>query len=301
MPIPIADQTVSKVAAQGAREVAATQQSSKRVPSPSRSTTRKVTRLLRRLVVPALLFGAWIFVTRADIVATIFLPPPSDLWDSFRALQDRLPSAIAQSVVMTLTGFLLGTLFGITLGLAMAYSRLARDLFGDLLDFVRPVPIFALIPLFVLWFGIGRTPQVVLIALGTSVILGVTTIEAVKNIPLVYVRAALTLGASRSQIYRTVLIPYIVPHLWGAIRVAAAASWGLDVAAEFIGAQNGLGYLMIVQQTYLDTAGLLLIVLIYSLLALTLDTLIRLAEKPITRWTERSASQGAVASIVGRA
>src|SRR5262249_40254826 len=167
--------------------------------------------------------------------------------------------------------------------------------------FIRPVPVFALIPLFVLWFGIGRMPQIVLIALGTSVILGVTTIEAVRNIAPVYVRAALTLGASRAQIYRTVLVPSIIPHLMGAIRVAAAASWGLDVAAEFIGAQNGLGYLMIVQETYLNTAGIMVIVLIYSLLALGLDTIIRLAERPITRWTERGVRTGVVAGILGQA
>ena len=87
----------------------------------------------------------------------------------------------------------------------------------------------------------------------------------------------------------------------GAVRVAAAAAWGLDVAAELIGAQDGLGYLMIVRQTYLDTAGIIVIVMIYSVLALTLDILLRLGERPLTRWTERSVRQGAVASVVGRA
>jgi ABC-type nitrate/sulfonate/bicarbonate transport system permease component len=256
---------------------------------------------LKKLLVPMLIIGAWVAVTEANLVANIFLPPLGDVWEAFRAMEDRLPGALAQSVSMTLVGFFIGTLLGITLGLAMAYSLTVRELFGGVLDFIRPVPVFALIPLFVLWFGIGRMPQIVLIALGTSVILGVTTIEAIRNIAPVYVRAALTLGASRLDIYRTVIVPSIVPHLMGAIRVAAAASWGLDVAAEFIGAQNGLGYLMIVQQTYLNTAGIIVIVLIYSLLALGLDTLIRFAERPVTRWTERGVRHGVVAAIVGRA
>lgn len=253
----------------------------------------------RRLVVPFSLLVIWVLVTRARVVDEIFLPSPKDLWESFQAIKGQLPSAIWASVTMTLTGFLIGTTYGIATGLLMAYSKTVRVLFGGVLDFIRPVPVFALIPLFVLWFGIGKTPQIALIALGTSVILGVTTIEAIRNIAPVHVRAALTLGASRATIYRTVAVPSILPHLLGAIRLAAAASWGLDVAAEFIGAQNGLGYLMIVQQQYLDTAGIVLIVIIYSLLAVFLDLAIRAAERPFTRWTERQTRTGIVAGIVG--
>jgi ABC-type nitrate/sulfonate/bicarbonate transport system permease component len=202
---------------------------------------------------------------------------------------------------MTLGGFAIGTFLGIVLGLLMAYSRVIRDLFGMVLDFIRPVPIFALIPLLVLWMGIGRGPQITLIALGTSVLLGVTTIEAIRNVPPVYVKAGLVLGASRGRIYRTVIVPSIIPHLVGAIRVAAAASWGLDVAAEFMGSQQGLGYLMISRQSYLDTAGILVVVVIYSLLALALDQLIRRAEAHVTRWSERQSQTGLVSSVLGTA
>jgi ABC-type nitrate/sulfonate/bicarbonate transport system permease component len=181
----------------------------------------------------------------------------------------------------------------------MAYSRAVREFLGSVFDFLRPVPVFALIPLFILWFGIGRAPQVALIAMGTSVILGVTTLEAIRNVPTIYIRAALTLGASRQHIYRTVIVPYIIPHLIGAIRVAAAASWGLDVAAEFMGSQQGLGYLIIIQQVYLRTAGIILLVIVYSILAVITDTLIAAVEARVTRWTERRAGVGVVASIVG--
>jgi ABC-type nitrate/sulfonate/bicarbonate transport system permease component len=90
-----------------------------------------------------------------------------------------------------------------------------------------------------------------------------------------------------------------MPHLIGAIRVAAASSWGLDVAAEFMGSQTGLGYLIIMQQIYLRTAGIVMLVAIYSVLAVVFDTLIARLEKKITPWTERRSSIGVVASIVG--
>ena len=253
----------------------------------------------RRLIVPLGLVAIWLFVTETDRVSNIFLPTAGDLWQSLGDMKDQLPGAILASVSMVLTGFLLGTAIGVLLGLVMAYSQLARELGGDVLDFLRPVPIFALIPLFVLWFGIGRAPQIALVTLGTAVILGVTTVEAIRNIPSLYIRAALTLGADRRRIYRTIILPWIFPHLLGAIRLAAAASWGLGVAAEFMGAQTGLGYLMIIRQQYLDTSGIILIVGIYAALALALDFAIRTIERPLTKWTERDVGVGAVAGVIG--
>lgn len=254
---------------------------------------------LRKLALPVGLVIVWIIVSHYRLVRPLFVPTPKDLWLAFQGMQRVLPAAIRTTVGLTLTGFAIGVAIGTFSGLLMAYSRVVRELIGSVLDFLRPVPVFALIPLFVLWFGIGRTPQIALIAMGTSVILGVTTIEAIRNVPSIYVRAALTLGASRWTIYRTVIVPYIVPHLIGAIRVAGASSWGLNVAAEFMGAQQGLGYLIIQQQIYLRTAGIIVLVIIYSVLATVLDVVIAWLESRLTRWTERHASESVVASIVG--
>ncbi|UUY01536.1 ABC transporter permease [Svornostia abyssi] len=258
-------------------------------------------RLALRAVVPLTLIGLWCLLSYGGIVDPLYLPSPTEMWNAFNELRADLPSAIATTVGMTLTGFVIGTALGVSLGLLMAYSSIARDLLSDVLDLTRPVPVFALIPLFLLWFGIGRGPQIALIALGTSVILGVTTLEAIRNVNPIHVRAALTLGASRGTIYRRVVLPSIFPHLLGAIRVAAAASWGLDVAAELIGSQNGLGYLMIVRQQYLDTAGILVVVVVYAVLALALDRAIVWLERPLTRWTHRDQRAGVAASILGRA
>jgi len=254
---------------------------------------------MRKVVIPVLLIVLWIIVSRLELFKPRVIPPPKLMAESFLGLYKLLPSAILTTLSMTLTGFLLGTAIGILMGLMMAYSIAIREFFGTIFEFLRPVPVFALIPLFIVWFGIGRAPQIALITMGTSVVLGVSTLEAVRNIPSIYVRAALTLGASRQHIYRTVILPYIIPHIIGAIRVAAAASWGLDVAAEFMGSQQGLGYLIIQQQIYLRTGGIILLVFVYSVLAVITDTVIAAIEARITGWTERRASLGVVASIVG--
>ncbi len=254
-----------------------------------------------RLVIPFVLVTVWAWVSSQRYVRPLFLPSPGDLLQSFIDLLPVLPEAILSSVLMTLAGFLIGAFVGLASGLLMAYSVGARFVVGGVLSFVRPVPIFALIPLFVLWFGIGRAPQVTLIAVGTSLIIGLMTIEAIKNVPPIYIRAALVLGASRSTIYSTVIVPAIGPHMLGAIRAAAAAAWGLDVAAEFIGAQSGLGRLIIVRQEYLDSSSMIVIIIIYSLLAIVVDRIIQRIEMPLTMWTGRNAQTGAVGSIVGSA
>lgn len=254
-----------------------------------------------RLTVPLVLIVIWVIVSEMELIRPLFLPPPGQMKQAFENLDSLLPQAILTTTTMTLTGFAIGTAVGTLMGLIMAYSRIIREFLGTVFDFLRPVPVFALIPLFILWFGIGRAPQVALIAMGTSVILGVTTLEAIRNVPPIYIRAALTLGANRRRIYRTIILPYIIPHLIGAIRVSATASWGLDVAAEFMGSQQGLGYLIILQQTYLRTSGIILLVIVYSILAFITDMVIAFIEAHITRWTERRTSGGIVASIIGLA
>lgn len=265
-----------------------------RAESPSR---RRSLRVAKSALIPIVIIAVWTTVSQLGLVRPLFMPTPSQLWGSLVGLWPLLPGAITSTLTMTISGFAAGTIGGAAMGLTMAYSVRVRDFVGPLFDFLRPVPIFALIPLFVLWFGIGRTPQVLLVALGCAVILGVTTLEAVRNVPHIYVAAAMTLGASRRRIYRTVVLPWVLPHLIGAVRVAAAAAWGLGVAAEFMGSQQGLGYLIILQQTYLRTAGIIVIVLIYSLLAVGMDLTIAGAERRLTRWTTRHTDTGTTSAF----
>jgi len=231
----------------------------------------------------------WSVITLlTDWTKPIFVPSHIDIFKSFWNLRNNLCRAIITTLSITLSGLSVGLVTGVLMGMFMAYSKAFIEAIGPIIEFGRPIPIFALIPLFLLWFGIGMAPQILLVAVGVFTILVVGTHEAIKNMPFVYIRAAFNLGANKKTVFRTVIMPFIFPHLIGAIRVAAAASWGLDVAAEFMGVQNGLGSMMITQQIYLNTAGIISIVFIYSILAITLDRFIKLADKKLTFWTERT-------------
>ncbi len=237
-----------------------------------------------------ILLVAWTLVTMVfHLIKATFLPSPVEIWTAFVNLSGMLGSAILASLRITMVGLILGLVGGIAMGLIMAYSKAFMDIAGPFMEFTRPVPVFALIPLFMLWFGLGTTPQIMLIALGVLAIMGVQTYEAIRNMPMVYIRASFNLGAQKGQVFRTVVIPYIFPHLIGAIRVAAASAWGLDVAAEFMGVQVGLGYTMIIQQVYLNVPGIIVLVIVYSTLAILLDKLIQYAQSRLTRWTERAS------------
>lgn len=246
-------------------------------------------RIPKSLKAILLFIVVWVLITMVfKVTSATFIPSPVDLAKAFYEMRDNLGPAILASLGITMSGFAIGLVIGIGMGLLMAYNKSFMDTVGPFMEFTRPIPVFALIPLFMLWFGLGLWPQILLVALGVSAILGVQTYEAIRNMPMVYLQASSNLGADKKTIFRTIVLPYIFPHLIGAIRAAAAASWGLDVAAEFMGVQIGLGYNMIVQQMYLNTPGIIAIVIIYSILAIALDQIISRVERRLTRWTDRT-------------
>jgi ABC-type nitrate/sulfonate/bicarbonate transport system permease component len=255
--------------------------------NPARARARRIGLQTGSVVA---LVALWLIVSEGMQADPLFVPSPGDLWTRFGLMQEQLPGALGYSLVIILGGFGIGVTAGVLVALAMAYSVIVRESTEGIVNALRPVPIFALIPLFLLWFGIGRTSQISLVAFGVFVILVVSTSEAIRNVPAIFINAGRTLGASRGRIFSTVVVPAIVPNLVGAIRVAAAASFGLDVAAEFIGAQNGLGYMLINSAAYLYTDGIIVIIVIYSLLSFALDRLILLASKRVTRWSGRIGS-----------
>ncbi|WP_283136224.1 ABC transporter permease [Rhizohabitans arisaemae] len=234
----------------------------------------------------------WAGLTLGGVVDKLFLPGPQDIaavvGESWRDLLSGLGFTLTRQVA----GFLIGSLLGIGLGLLMASSRTVNAVLDPLVELIRPIPPLAIIPLLILWLGIGAVPQVLLVVFGCFVIMVVSTVEAVRNVPRIYLNAARTLGAGGPRIYRTVVMPAIVPALVGSVRVAAAASFGLVVAAEFMGAQEGIGYQMILAQRYLRTDQIIVCIAVITVTAWLVDQVIRRLERRLTGWTERHVGAG---------
>lgn len=263
--------------------------------------TRRISaRTLKTLVVPAVAAVVWVALTEFTEIREVFLPSPYRVWQVFWAIRDELLTGFFISMQMILGGLFIGGTLGIVAGLLFGLSRQARDFFEGPVDLIRPVPLFALIPLFILWFGIGKAPQIALVSLGVFLLLSVVTIEAIRSVSPVYVRASLTLGATRRDVYRTIVVPAITPHLIAGIRLAAAYSFGLDVAAEYSGSQTGLGYIMLIRGSYLDTPGVVLIVIIFGILAIIFDQIVKAFFAHATRWSPRTRPTGIVSDMLGR-
>jgi ABC-type nitrate/sulfonate/bicarbonate transport system permease component len=240
------------------------------------------------LVTVIAILGAWVYVTHRELIRPLFLPPPEALWDSYEALAPNLQDDIYDTVIVRIIpGFFIGSTLGMLLGVLMATSRLIRAVADPVVEILRPLPPLALIPLLILWFGIGSKTQITLIAYGSFIVMVIASYEAVRNVPPIYLQASATLGATPAQKFRRVVIPAIIPEIFGGIRVATAASFGYAVAAELIGAQSGLGYRLILARRYLKTDNIVVILIVITILAFIADQIVRRINKRLTRWKSR--------------
>ncbi len=229
----------------------------------------------------------WFLLTPRVLPELVF-PSPRSVYDAVVSLKWHLFEHAAVTLIRVLIGWSLGVLTGILAGILMTWSRAFYATANPIIEALRPVPPIALIPFFIIWFGLGPSGQIGLVALGCFMVLAVNTFVAVHTVPPVYVRAASSLGASKFHIYTTVIIPAIIPSLMSGFRIAAALAFGLGVAAEFMGAQSGLGYVMMVARRTLNTNTILLGIVLLGIESFLLDKCIRVVGRYLCRWSETS-------------
>lgn len=181
-------------------------------------------------------------------------------------------------------GFALGGFLGIGLGLLLKANRELNSFFGTPVLSARIIPQMALVPLFIIWFGGSSLGFVLFIAFGVFSGLFINTQNAVDNVPVLYQRYAMTLGAGSSRLYRTVILPALVPELLGGIRVIVGQAWALSLAAEFLASQNGLGRIIIQARQRLDTGQIVIILLLYMAFSILMVKAITAIGAYLTRW-----------------
>ena len=172
-------------------------------------------------------------------------------------------------------GFAIGTVAGVTLGAAMSASRVVRHLVDPVIEVLRPLPPLAFIPLFIIWFGIGELPKEVLIVIGVTPIMAITSVAALDEVPEDLLLCARTLGASRLYTLLHVQIRSALPGILTGMRICMAGAWTSIVAAELIAATSGLGYLIGQAGDYLNIALVFSGLICIALIALALDACIR--------------------------
>jgi len=236
-----------------------------------------------------MLFGLlWYLFTRDQSDrGSLMFPRPALVRDTFASQWREILSYAFTTWYRVVIGLSLGAALGVTAGLAMTYNRVLYFLIDPVVELIRPIHPVALTPFFILWLGLGNTSQLLLIALGCFMVMAVSTYVSISNISPIYLRAAQSLGASKPHIYRSVVIPAMMPALVGGTRVALASAFALTVAAEYLGAQGGLGFLIRNARTILHTETILLAAMILGLESLVTDQAIRLLFSHFTRWTHK--------------
>jgi taurine transport system permease protein len=188
------------------------------------------------------------------------------------------------SLWRVLRGMFWGSVVGIPIGLAMGLSSRARGFFDTIVEGFRPIPPLALLPLFILTFGIGKKSAVPLLIFASIWIMIIAARAGIKNVNLSKVRAAYSLGASKPQLLRRVLLPNALPEIFTGIRVALGVSWGTLVAAEISGINDGLGAMITQAKNFSRLDIIVCGIVIIAVIGVLMDMLIRLLESVLIPW-----------------
>jgi ABC-type nitrate/sulfonate/bicarbonate transport system permease component len=197
-----------------------------------------------------------------------------------------IPQAIWASLKRVLTGYALGSAAGVLIGTSMGWFKRVEYLIAPLVEAMRPIPGLAFVPLVILWFGIGETSKVLVIAEAAFVVSVVNARAGMKEVANTYVEAAETLGATRFQVFYSVALPSAIPYLFAGLRVALAVSWATLVAAELIAAQQGLGFLLQEGSQFFQTDLVMVVIVFIGALATVMDQILRAVQRRVTKWAE---------------
>jgi len=219
-----------------------------------------------------------------------FLPSPGSVWDKFLEVLSKgyrnvtLAEHLGASLFRILAGFSIGCVVGIPLGLAMGLSNILRGIFDPIVEFFRPIPPLAFIPLVILWFGIGEQSKVLLLFLAALWIMAIAARSGVLSVRLSKVHAAYSLGASKLQILRHVILPNALPEIFTGMRVSLGVCWGTLVAAELLGAQEGIGQMIWVAQKFFITEIVIIGIILIGVIGFGMDILMRMLENRLIPW-----------------
>ncbi len=250
------------------------------------------TRLLSVASILGIIFVWWL-VTTMGWVKPLFLPSPQavlrkffDVWANGFTNTPFLDH-VGISALRVFGAFLLACLIGIPLGIAMGMSPFIRGIFDPPLEFYRPIPPLAYLPLMIIWFGIGETSKVLLIFLSVLAPVALGARSGVKSAAIEQIHAAYSFGASRWQVMSQVILPSALPEILTAMRIGIGFGWTTLVAAEMVAATQGLGYMVLTASQFLQTSTVIMGIIVIAIIAYAFDLLMRFVERKLVPWKGR--------------
>lgn len=236
------------------------------------------------------LMSLWFLVTSMGWVKPIFLPSPFAVYNKFI---EAITIGVANSTLLQHTGASLGRVMGafflalvtaVPIGIMMGVNRIARGLFDPVIEFYRPLPPLAYLPLVIIWFGIGEFPKVFLIFLAIFAPMAIAARSGVRSVSIEQIHAAYAMGASSRQIIWHVIMKAAMPEIFTGMRIGIGVGWTTLVAAEMVASARGLGFMVLNAAQYLASDTVIMGILVIGFFALLFDMLLRHLEKILIPW-----------------
>ena len=237
--------------------------------------------------------AAWALSARLQLVSPVFLPSPAAVWTKFIvvARDGFVDATLYQHVVASLgrvfAALLAAIVIGVPVGLAIGISTVGRGIFDPLLEFLRPIPPLAYLPLVIIWFGIGEPSKILVIAIAMLAPVALSTASGVRGVSKERIDAARSLGATKRQVIRHVILPSALPSILTGLRIALGAGWSTLVAAELVAATRGLGFMIQSAAQFLVTDVVVMGILVIATIAFVLEFIIRRIERQLVPWAGR--------------
>ncbi|MDX3973893.1 ABC transporter permease subunit [Shinella sp.] len=240
-----------------------------------------------------MLIALWFLVTESGWVKPLFLPSPLSVWDKFwLALTEGVSnSTLAQhtlaSIGRVFGAFLLALVTAVPIGILMGVNRFVRGLFDPIIEFYRPLPPLAYLPLVIIWLGIGEFPKVFLIYLAIFAPMAIAARAGVRSVSTEQIHAAYAMGATQGQVIGQVIMKAALPEIFTGMRIGIGVGWTTLVAAEMVAANRGLGFMVLNAAENLESDTVIMGIFIIGLFAFAFDLLIRYLEKTLIPWKGR--------------
>lgn len=246
------------------------------------------------LLTAAILVFLWWLVTYAGLVKPLFLPSPATVADKFVDVSTNgfndytLLEHTLQSLIRVFGAFGAACLTAIPIGVGMGVNRFMRGIFDPPIEFYRPIPPLAYLPLMIIWFGIGETSKILLIFLGIFAPLALSARAGVRSATIEQIHVAYSFGASKAQVLRHVIAKAALPEILTGMRISIGFGWTVLVAAEMVAAQSGLGFMVLSASEFLNTGVVILGIIIIAIIAYVFDLFMRLLERKLVPWKGRA-------------
>lgn len=253
---------------------------------PLSGNRRGLPRWLRRTTGPVLLVLAWHVASISGVLPQEVLAGPSVVLSSAARLVQtgELQQAVLVSLGRALSGLAIGGTIGVMLAILSGLLRSGEDLIDATIQMLRTIPNVALIPLLIIWFGIGEAPKIALIALGTAFPLYLNVYAGIRNVDASLIEAGRTLGLSKAAMIRHVILPGALPSALVGLRYSLGIAWLALVFGEQINATAGIGYLMANAREFFQTDVIVVCLVVYAFLGLAVDFIVRTLERIFLSW-----------------